>query len=249
MATAYDDIGRVYRSRRRPDPRIAAQIVDALGDADSVVNVGAGAGSYEPRDRPVVAVEPSPVMIGQRPDDAAPVARGVAEALPIPREGADAALAILTVHHWAGQAGGLAELMRVSRRQVVLCFDLDVSHAHWLVREYLPEIAAIEEARAASPEWIAEHLDGETRIEVVPVPADCTDGFQNAYWRRPEQYLDPEVQACISTMAVLDHAALDRGLRALADDLATGAWHARHADLLELDEIDAGYRLVVANQP
>jgi SAM-dependent methyltransferase len=248
MATAYDDIGRLYRTRRRPDPRIAAQILAALGDATSVVNVGAGSGSYEPSDRRVVAVEPSTVMLRQRASDAAPAVQGVAEALPLPDHSVDAALAVLTIHHWSDKARGLAELTRVSRRQVVFGFDLEVNHAHWLVQEYLPEIVPIEERRVADPAWIAAQLGGDTRIEVITVPADCTDGFQNAYWRRPEMYFEPDVQACISTLAVLDQAVLDRGLGRLADDLASGAWHARHADLLTLDEIDVGYRLVVADQ-
>ena len=243
--TAYDEIGRLYRKHRRPDPRIAAQVFAALGDARTVVNVGAGAGSYEPGDRDVVAVEPSAVMIAQRPAGAAPVIQGVAEALPLPSDRFDAALAVLTVHHWSDQAAGLAELARVSRRQVVLCFDLDVSHSNWIVADYLPELRAIEDARAPSPSWIAEQLGPGSRIEVVPIPADCTDGFQNAYWRRPDAYLDPEVRACTSTLAVLDGAALQRGLGRLADDLATGTWRARHHDLLSQDTLDAGYRLVV----
>jgi SAM-dependent methyltransferase len=245
MEAAYDDIGRLYRRHRRPDPRLAARITAALGDARRVVNVGAGSGSYEPPTT-VVAVEPSAVMAAQRPPGVAPVVRGVAERLPF-RDGAfDAALAVLTAHHWSDKDAGLAELRRVSRRQVVFCTDLDVSHAFWLVTDYLPEIVAIEEARAAPPELIAERLGPDARIEVLPVPRGCTDGFQNAYWDRPEAYLDPEVQACMSTLAVLSPDVLARGLGRLRDDLASGAWHERHGHLLDETTIDGGYRLVVA---
>ena len=248
MEAAYDRIGRLYRRHRRPDPRIASRIDRALGDARTVVNVGAGTGSYEPGDRRLVAVEPSAVMVAQRAPETAPVVRGVAEALPFADDQFDAALAVLTVHHWRDQAAGLAELRRVSRRQVVLCFDPAVNRAHWLVTDYLPELGDIEDERAPAPGRVAGMLGGRARIEVVPVPADCTDGFQNAYWRRPEAYLDADVRACTSTLAVLDRAVLDRGLQRLTDDLDSGAWHARHADLLDLDEFDGGYRLVVAER-
>ena len=245
MEATYDRIGRLYRRRRRPDPRIAARIGTALADARTVVNVGAGAGAYEPSDRWVVGVEPSAVMVAQRPAGSAPVVRSVAEALPFGSGRFDAALAVLTVHHWADQAGGLAELRRISARQVVLCFDAPVNRTHWLVTDYLPEIGDMYD-RAPSPGWIAATLGGRTGTEVVTVPADCTDGFQNAYWRRPDAYLDSDVQACISSLAMLDREVLDRGLGRLADDLATGAWHERHGHLLGLDELDYGYRLVTA---
>ena len=250
MEAAYDRIGRLYRRHRRPDPRIASRIDRALGEARTVVNVGAGTGSYEPGDRCVVAVEPSAVMVAQRAPGTAPVVRGVAEALPFADDQFDAALAVLTVHHWRDQAAGLSELRRVSRRQVVLCFDPIVDEAHWLVTDYLPEIRDMYEW-APAPAWVADVLDRRgtrLRVEVVPVPADCTDGFQNAYWRRPWAYLDADVQACISSLALLDRDILERGLGRLAADLASGAWHARHGRLLEVDELDCGYRLVVAEQ-
>ena len=243
----YDQIGLVYRRHRVPDPRIAAQITAALGDAETVLNVGAGAGSYEPTDRRLVAVEPSPVMIAQRPIDSAPLVRGVAGALPFAEDQFDASMAVLTIHHWPDQAAGLAEMQRVSRRVVIVGFDVDGSNDNWLVQDYFPEIAIVDSDRAPSPERVAEWLGGHVRIEVIPVPADCTDGFQNAYWRRPEAYLDPAVRACISTLAVLDDAEIERGVGRLRADLESGAWHERHADLLELDELDCGYRLVVSD--
>jgi SAM-dependent methyltransferase len=250
MEATYDRIGRLYRRHRRPEPRIAARVHRALGDARTVVNVGAGTGSYEPTDRPVVAVDPSAVMVGQRAPGMPSAVRAVAEALPFADGQFDAALALLTVHHWRDRVAGLAELRRVSRRQVVLCFDPVINLKHWLVTDYLPEIRDIEAASAAPPAWLEEvlgSLGARTRVEVVPVPADCTDGFQNAYWRRPDAYLDPEVRACISTLAVLDQQVLERGLGRLARDLASGAWHARYGQLLDLDEYDGGYRLVVAD--
>jgi SAM-dependent methyltransferase len=241
----YDTIGRVYARHRAADPRIAAQIEAALGDARSVVNVGAGAGSYEPRDRVVAAVEPSTVMIAQRPSDAAPVVRAVAEALPFARDAFDVALATFTVHHWTDPAAGLRELERVAPRQVILTFDesgewLD---RFWLTRDYLP--------RSAFADTV---LDGVTqvcdvvspaRIEVVPVPFDCRDGFFCAYWRDPHAYLDPGVRASISALALLEEAVLLPGLARLAADLESGAWEARNADILELEALDLGYRLVV----
>ena len=241
----YDSIGRSYAERRRPDPRIAAQINDAIGAAQRVVNVGAGAGSYEPADRNVVAVEPSTVMIGQRQAGSAPVVRATAEALPFADEVFDAALAVLTVHHWSDKAGGLAEMRRVARKCVVLCFDLALEQQLWLVREYFPEIATLDYGRALSPEDIADNIRA-TRIDVVPVPWDCIDGFLGAYWRRPDAYLDVAVRASISGLAQLDQSIVDRGIARLQADLDSGDWSRRHADLLARDELDLGYRLVVS---
>jgi SAM-dependent methyltransferase len=241
----YDDIGHSYARHRRPDPRIARQIDAALGDADRVVDVGAGAGSYEPPHRHVVAVEPSPVMIAQRSMGAGPVVRGVAEALPFPPRSFDASLAILSVHHWSDKAGGLAELRRVAQRQLVLCFDSTLEHRFWLVREYLPEIATLDYGSDLSPEQVADALAAD-RVEVVPVPWDCRDGFLCAYWRRPGAYLDPSVRSCISGLARLDPSVARRGIDRLRADLHTGRWATRHADLLDQSEMDLGYRLVVA---
>jgi SAM-dependent methyltransferase len=242
----YDEIGRSYVRHRRADPRIARQINAALGDASRIVDVGAGAGSYEPPDRYVVAVDPSPVMIAQRSPSAGPVVLGVAEALPFPAGTFDATLAILSLHHWSDKARGLAELRRVARRQVVLCFDSAMEQSFWLVEEYLPEIAALDYGPDLSPEQVADAL-GADRIEVVPVPWDCQDGFLCAYWRRPDAYLDPSVRACISGIARLDPAVTRRGIERLRDDIRTGRWAARHADLVEQSEMDLGYRLVIAD--
>jgi SAM-dependent methyltransferase len=244
----YETIGVGYRSTRRPDRRLERRVHAALGDAPTVLNVGAGAGSYEPSDRTVVALEPSDVMLAQRPASAAPAVRGVAEALPFPDGAFDAALAALTVHHWSDPAAGLAELRRVSWRQVVFHFDLDVCRTYWLT-DYLPEALAFEERRTPTVIDVANALGGggrPVRVEVLPVPRDCTDGFLAAYWHRPDAYLDTRVRAGISSFAQLGDVVLAPGLARLRADLESGAWHERHAGLLELDEIDAGYRLVIA---
>jgi SAM-dependent methyltransferase len=243
----YDQIGRSYSATRRPDPRIAAHIKSALGDADSVINVGAGAGSYEPS-QTVLAIEPSPVMIKQRTAGSAPVAQARAEALPVPDAAADAAMALLTIHHWTDLEAGIAELRRVARRRIaVLTWDQSIIRGFWLLRDYLPEAVAFDDARAVPVDRLAAML-GEARIEPVPIPHDCTDGFGAAYWRRPEAYLDPVVRAGISMLAQLGDEIPRPGLDRLAADLESGRWHQHHADLLHRDVLDAGYRLVIAEQ-
>ena len=244
-APVYDRIGRAYARHRRPDPRIAAQIVAALGDAETVVDVGAGTGSYEPSDRRVVAVEPSTVMIAQRPSGAAPVLRAVAEQLPFCDRAFDAALALLTVHHWPDRARGMAELARVADRRVVFTFDPEVHYRFSLLDEYFPAAMENERHRVPSIDEVATAI-GATRVEVVPVHHDCSDGFGWAYWRRPEAYLDPEVRSCISMFARLDPVDVEPGVDRLRRDLESGAWHERHRDLLGREWVDGGYRLVIA---
>jgi SAM-dependent methyltransferase len=242
----YDEVAAPYSNVRRPDPRIAAAIDLALGDARSVVNVGAGTGSYEPADREVVAVEPSAEMRARRPDAAAPCLDGVAEALPLGDDAVDAALAVLTIHHWSDPAAGLAEMRRVAlRRVVVLTFDIDCQDRFWFVAEYLPESAIADRARCPSIDETAAMLGG-ARVEVVPIPADCVDGFLGAYWSRPEAYLDPVVRAGISTFQVVEATRVEEALERLEEDLASGAWDARHGGLREGGSIDLGYRLLVA---
>jgi SAM-dependent methyltransferase len=240
----YDDIGSVYARHRRPDPRVADSINRALGDATSVVNVGAGTGSYEPSDRRVVAVEPSMVMIGQRPPGSAPVVRALAETLPFADQEFDAALAVLTVHHWIDIAAGLAEMVRVARRVVVFTFDPTVHDAFWFFRDYIPEAMAPPPTTAIEPGVVARAI-GADRVEVVPVPADCIDGFNWAFWRRPHAYLDPEVRACMSGVALLDDDLVAERMSRLRVDLENGTWAARHGHLLDRDSIDGGFRLVV----
>jgi SAM-dependent methyltransferase len=239
----YDRIGTRYHERRRPEPRWEVAIHAALGDAASVVNVGAGTGSYEPRDPFVVAIEPSATMIGERSRESAPVARAVAEALPFADAMFDAALAVLTIHHWSDPIAGLAEMRRVAARQVVLTWDREMAERFWLF-EYLPEILE-NEREGATIETVVEHLDVAT-VDVVPVPFDCADGVMGAYWRRPHEYLDPVTRSAISGIALLDDDVREAGIAQLAADLESGRWNARHADLEHLEEIDLGYRLVVA---
>ncbi|OLF06068.1 SAM-dependent methyltransferase [Actinophytocola xinjiangensis] len=240
----YDTIGSGYSLGRRTDPRWMTPVLDALGTAERIVDVGAGTGSYEPADRVVLAVEPSTEMLRQRPSGAATAVRAVAESLPLPDLGVDAALAVLTVHHWTDWRAGLAELRRVAPCQVVLAYETEPHAEFWFVREYVPEIAALERGRPSASE-IADEL-GARSVTVLPVPWDFVDGVFPAYWRRPEAYLDPQVRRSCSALAQTDPAAVSRGLGRLRADLESGRWHEEHAALLALEEWDAGFRLVVA---
>ncbi len=240
--TLYDRIGASYAATRQPDPRIAARLWAALGDARTVVNVGAGAGSYEPSDRTVVAVEPSATMIAQRGPAAAPVVQAHAEELPFADAAFDVAMAVLSDHHWSDRAGGLRELRRVARRAVVWTFDSARADAYWAVRDYFPGFLAM---RGMSLAQIADAL-GATRIEPVPIPWDCRDGFFLAWWRRPEALLDPVVRANVSVCQLLDQDEVAAGVARLRADLASGAWARANAELLEREELDLGMRLLVA---
>jgi SAM-dependent methyltransferase len=238
----YDTIGIDYADLRRPDPRIAAQIEDALGDARSVLNVGAGAGSYEPAGRTVTALEPSAEMIAQRPAGSAPVVQGTAEALPFADRSFDAAMAVLSIHHWPDQAQGLAEMRRVARdRVVLLTFDPAV-RAAWQM-DYWPQLVTLDDGQMPPLDFYAEHL-GPVEITPVLVPHDCSDGFLYAYWRRPEAYLDPRVRKGSSSFWRID--GVEEGLTRLEADLASGAWQEAQRELLLQDSADMGYRLVVA---
>jgi SAM-dependent methyltransferase len=245
MAELYDDIGVGYRDRRRPDPRVAAAIVRALEGTDSVVNAGAGAGSYEPADRFVVAVEPAMTMIRQRRAGSAAVVQAVAADLPFRDDGFAAALAILTIHHWPDKARGLDELARVARcRVVVVTWDPSIS-GFWLADDYFPEI--LETDRKIFP-TIDDYRRAFGRIDVCPmvIPHDCVDGFLGAYWRRPHAYLDAGVRGAISTFAKLPPRSVESGVERLRRDLDDGTWARRHGHLLDRTEIDLGYRIVVA---
>lgn len=244
----YDTIGRRYARGRRPDPRIAAQLTAALGDARSVLNVGAGTGSYEPPDRRVVAVEPSAVMLAQRPHGAATAVQARAEALPFPDQSFDAVMAVLTLHHWADRARGLAECARVARRRVVLLTWDPAAEPFWLLRDYFPDFVVAD--RQAFPPMSAytEAFGPRAQVEVaaVPIPRDCVDGMLGAYWARPAAYLDAAVRAGMSSFT---RPGTEAGLAQLHSDLATGVWQARHGHLLAADAMDVGYRLVVAQLP
>ena len=242
--SSYDRVGVGYARFRNPDPRIAARILSGLGDAQTVLNVGAGTGSYEPADRVVLAVEPSQVMIKQRPPGAAPCIRAAAEHLPFVDRTFDAAMAALTIHHWSDPSAGLRELVRVANRVVVFAYEPSIHRTFWLWQEYFPAAGRVAAASELPIAHVAEVI-GADRVENVLVPHDCSDGFGPAYWRRPAAYLDPAVRRCISGLAQLSPTDLEPGLRRLRQDLDTGAWQTRHRHLHDLDAIDAGLRLVV----
>ncbi len=243
---AYERMGLDYSQVRRAEPRFEAAIWAALGDARTVLNVGAGAGSYEPRDRETIAVEPSAVMIAQRPPGAAPAVRGVAEALPLADRSVDATMGVFTMQHWDDVERGLAEVLRVTRERVVLLtLDVEVTAAMWLCREYAPEI--VEHDRETFP-TIAELeaiLPGAT-VEPLPVPSDCADGFCVALWSRPEAHLDPAVRRCSSIWHLLPDRVVERTVADLHRDLESGEWDRRHGHLREQAELDVGLRLVCA---
>lgn len=239
----YDRIGGGYSAVRRPDPRLAALVEAALGGAVTVINVGAGAGSYEPAGPSVVAVEPSAVMLAQHPGPHR--VQAAAEALPFLAGSFDAALAIMTVHHWSDLRAGLAELRRVAARQVVFTWDPDWERVLWVVEEYVPEIRELERSRFVPLDQVAQALGAHT-VTPFPIPWDFTDGYQPAFWRRPEAYLDPVVRAASSTFASLPDAVVEPAMRRLRHDLGTGAWRERHEDLLDAEAMDYGYRLLIA---
>jgi SAM-dependent methyltransferase len=245
----YERHGAGYARLRRADPRIAAFVHEALGDARTVLNVGAGAGSYEPDDRYVVAVEPSAAMRVQRPPQRVPAIDAVAEQLPFDDDSFDAVTAFVTVHQWADLEAGLREMRRVSRDLVlVLTAEGPALDEFWL-REYLPEIIELEQRRYPRIEHIVSVLTadgGSAEVMPVPIPYDCTDGFGEAYYGRPEELLRPEVRAAQSAWVLTDPAIVDRGVAALAADLADGTWDSRHGALRTRPQWHGSIRLVVA---
>ncbi len=242
----YDRIGVGYREIRRPDPRIGARITRALGDAVTVVNVGAGTGSYEPSDRDLIAVEPSKLMIAQRPKQAAPTVQASAEDLPFPDQRFDAAMAIITVHHWANLRAGIAEMVRVARQRVViLSFDPLALEELWLVRDYFPRAGQIH-AEAMPPIGQLEALLPNPSVEHLPVPRLCEDGFFCALWDRPEMQLDPKVRRASSVWHLMPDAETESGLARLRADLQSGLWEERFGHLRSAPELDVGLRLITA---
>ena len=242
----YDSIGATYTVTRRTEPRIAAQVWAALGDARTVLNVGAGTGSYEPTGRDVTAVEPSALMRAQRPAGAAPCVAAAAESLPFEDQSFDAAMAIATIHHWPDPIAGLREMRRVARRVVV--FTHDTSDAgwlrrFWLTRDYLPEVADLLVGR---PSLTEQARAIGARAEPVLIPWDCADGFFEAYWRRPQAYLDDQVRRGVSVWARVGPEREQRAVRSLRDDLVSGRWAERNRDLVDLDAAELGERLLIA---
>lgn len=240
---AYDVIGVGYDSKRRPDPRLYTAINAAVGPAATVLNVGAGAGSYEPSDRAVVSLEPSRIMLVQHPGIRR--VQGAAEQLPFDDGTFDVAMAILTVHHWEDLDTGLAELRRVARRQVVFTWDPNHEQKLWVTTDYVPAIDELETSRFASLESVVDAL-GAHSVQRFEIPHDFTDGFQAAFWRRPAMYLDPEVRAASSTFASLPPELVEPGIERLRSDLRTGEWQKIYGELLTLDSADFGHRIVIA---
>jgi SAM-dependent methyltransferase len=244
MPQLYDKIGIGYGSYRRPDPRLAAAIMQALGALAPIVNVGAGTGSYEPADRRVVAVEPSMAMIRQRRDRTIPVVQASATHLPFHDATFAAALAVLTMHHWPERGRGLAELARVARHRLVIVTYDPAATGFWLVEDYFPDIWEVD--RQILPPLEEFHrVVGRVDVRPLPIPHDCTDGFLGAYWRRPSAYLDPGVRSAISTFAKIPN--IDAGLMRLRADLADGTWERRYGHLLHQTALDLGYRLVIVH--
>ena len=242
----YERAGRGYSAQRRTDPRIAALIHAALGSARSVLNVGAGAGSYEPDDRQVIAVEPSASMRAQRPALRVPAIPGVAESLPFADGAFEAAIATVTIHQWADLAGGLRELRRVSRGPVVLLtFDPHALDRFWLAH-YAPELITAERRRYPTMAHLRDLLGSHTQVRIVPIPIDCVDGFTEAFYARPERMLDPVVRQAQSAWGFVDASAHERAVDHLRADLISGAWDARWGPLRTQPEFEGSLRLVVA---
>jgi SAM-dependent methyltransferase len=243
---AYDTIGEGYAAIRRPEPRFAARIEAALGEATTVVNVGAGAGSYEPAGREVTAVEPSALMISQRREGAAPVVQAHAEALPFEDDSFDAAMAVLTIHHWNDAPAGLAEMRRVARERIVI-FTLEaaaVDHV-WMVADYFPSAGTVDHEVLPPVNELLSHLPG-AEVEVVPAPRHCRDGFTIALWDRPELLLDPVIRRSSSVWHDMPDEEIESGVERLREELANGEWDRKHGHLRERDELDVGLRLISA---
>lgn len=243
MNTLYDSIGLNYSNLRKADSRIAQTIETALGGAKTVLNVGAGAGSYEPTDRQITAIEPSAEMIQQRPASNATVIQGRAEDIPFDDKTFDASMAVLTIHHWSDQERGVMEMRRVTRDKIVFLTYDPSFRGFWLV-DYFPALLTLDEGQmpqiANYEKWL-----GSVEVSPVPIPHDCADGFLAGYWRRPAAYLDERVRAAMSPFWALGDVS--DGLEKLEVDLQSGAWEQRYAELLTLDSLDCGYRLVQTN--
>lgn len=248
-AARYDEIGCDYATTRREDPRLRDRVLSALGDSGTIVNVGAGTGSYEPRDRYVIAIEPSDVMAAQRPGELVPAIRGSAAPLMLRDNCVDAAMAILTLHHWDDQLeAGVRELRRVARGPVViLTIDADVSANMWLLRDYLPEAVALDRATFPALARLAEWLGGTVEVETILTTRDTPDWTLASFWAHPERVLDEAARNATSGFARMDPAVVKRVVAEVDKDLRDGTWDRRYGHLRNLDELDVGMRLVVAH--
>ena len=241
----YDTHGYGYAQQRRTDPRIAALVHAALGSARTVLNIGAGAGSYEPEDRYVLAVEPSAVMRAQRPAHRVPAIHGIAEELPLDDQSVDASMAMVTVHQWADAHKGFSELRRVTRGAiVVLTFDRNALDRYWLV-DYAPELIAAEYRRYPPIDMIRAELGGTTEVHTIPIPIDCVDGFTEAFYGRPERFLDPAIRRSQSAWGFVDTTVQERFVQTLGADLQSGAWDERYGAWRQLPAFEGSLRLIV----
>jgi SAM-dependent methyltransferase len=241
----YEQHGRTYARNRRSDPRIAARFLAALGDARTVLNVGAGTGSYEPEGRWVLAVEPSATMRAPRSANSAPVIDASAETLPFDDDAVDAAMACVTIHHWDPPERGLAEMRRVARGPVVV-FTFELAALPTWQQQYLAECVEAESPRFPSLDAIATALGGRTRVERIPTPGGCIDGFFEAFWRRPEALLDPAIRSSQSVWALLPPGVEDRIVDRLSMALLAGTWDAEYGHLRDQTELDGALRLVIS---
>ena len=242
----YDQNGGQYASHRRTDPRIARYVHDALGPAATVLNVGAGAGSYEPADRYVIALEPSASMRAQRPADLPPALIGTAESLPLDDKSVDAAMAMVTIHHWKDMEKGLLEMKRVARQRVVIMtFDGDALDSFWNA-EYFREVVETERHRYPKIDWIMSSLGGNCSVTPIPIPLDCVDGFQEAFYGRPEAFLDREVRRAQSAWGFFSDAEQEMMVSRLADDLQSGAWDSKYGHLRTQSFFTGALRLITA---
>lgn len=244
----YGLIGTGYAAYRRPDPRIADAVAKALGNARTVLNVGAGAGSYEPVDRQVTAVEPSASMRAQRPAHLPPAVDAVAGNLPFAADSFDASMATFTVHQWPDLNAGLAEMRRVTRGPVaILTCDPDELDRFWLA-SYIPDVIAVEARRYSRLVAIAGALGGSVEITTVPIPLDCTDGFGEAYYGRPERLLEPGARLACSAWSFVEPSIISRFEQTLRHDLQTGAWDSRHGHLRTQPSFVGSLKLVVGHR-
>ncbi len=243
----YGTIGPGYTGYRRPDPRIASAVAAALGDARTVVNVGAGAGSYEPATAQVTAVEPSAAMRAQRPAHLSPAVDATAESLPYGDDAFDAAMTTFSVHQWSDLTAGLREMRRVARGPVVvLTCDPALVRDFWLY-EYAPLVLDTEARRFPAVRDITDALGGHATVTPVPIPADCTDGFNEAYYARPERLLDPGARQACSAWSFVEPPVREKYAAALRDALESGAWDERHGALRERPHLDGSLTLIRAS--
>lgn len=244
----YERIGAGYSIGRNPDPRWQLVIDSVIGEAKRVINIGAGTGSYEPSNRAVVAVEPSQLMVSQRPQSGAAVVMALAENVPVASDWADLSMTLLSLHHWTNWRAGISEMRRLASRRMVLTYDPELHSSFWLARDYIPEIAVFERARVPRVDDIVSALGGDIEIIKLEVPWDCVDGVFPAHWRRPAAYLDPQVRACCSGLAQMDQRVVESGIKRLAADIDSGLWQRKNSEILSAENYDAGFRIIVSSQ-